>query len=183
MSVVNILMVVDTAKLVHDKASLIPNSSFASPIGLGNGASYIYMVADYRFVVGSNAISELKIQLHSEDIIRWRVDAIDKGQSLSPLFVEFETNYDTGINPADFLSPFPPQFVKSHINVYEPNSVTDLDGPSSKVTFPDYYFETTAISAPTGDTTVTYQWKFKLIDQDGVVQGYFQWDPFIVILQ
>ncbi|MCD9031258.1 inclusion body family protein [Luteimonas sp. Y-2-2-4F] len=184
MAIANILTVIDTAKIITDKSSQIPDSSFESPIGLGSGETYVYMVADSRFTLSGagEGTSELTIKLHSEDIIRWRFAAFDNGQSLSPIVVQFENYYTGGYaDPAEYLNPDPPGYNEDSINIYVSPSVDDLDGSPVKQPLQDRYFETKIKKAPEADVKICYQWKFKLVDQNGLLRGYYDWDPFIIV--
>lgn len=169
MATIDILVVIDAETLIATK----PGGTLNNPIGLGSfGTSdpFVYMIAPGDFVASNQAKSELDVQAHSGDILRWTITSPTRGQLYNPILHNFQTK-----DPNALTSP---QMLDIQLNVFAPTKVTAPTGPFSPVTYQDYVWQATLLQP---GQQIQYNWSFLILDNDGTLVGAYAWDPFVTV--
>lgn len=171
---IDILSVIDTATLASKVANgSIPKGSISSPTSLGSYSqsdTYVFMITEGSYVVNDQAKSELTIACEVGDNIRWTITNPGAGVEYSCILYNFAS---AAINTAISEPICLPMDVNLYINGETPNTSTPR-----AINYTSSAWQTTALAAC---NSVQYSWSFQLIDENGNILGYFQWDPFITI--
>lgn len=171
---IDILCVVDAATLAAKVANgQLPAGSLNAPTSLGSYSQsdvYVFMITENCYVVNEQAQSELTIQCDVGDNIRWTITNPGAGVEYSSILYNFQSAaIGTYVTQPICL----PLAVNLYINnPSNPTSATPIAYTSSA-------WQTTALQAC---NSVQYSWSFQVLNQQGIVIGYFQWDPFITIV-
>lgn len=169
MATIDILVVVDAETLVNT----LPGGSEGHETYLGAwGTSdpYIYMIAPGAYVISDQAQSELNVNAHSGDIVRWTITSPTRGQLYNPILYSFATGDPNALTA--------PQMLDLTLDVFEPTNVSAPTGPFSQVRYQDYVWQATLLEP---NQSVQYTWCFLILDNDGNLKGAYKWDPFITI--
>ncbi len=164
-NIIPVLILVDGQEIVK---SVGRGGTLASPKPLYDIQNKcIYMIANKSFVGNNNKTSELLLNADPEDMIQWRVAAIERA-NYSPILVKYVSNNEDALE-----SPFQavvrqPYFIQA--NAHQP------DGAVKQEVKMDVELMASVLKA---HQVVVYHMTIKLVDHDGNTIGYYKWDPFI----
>ena len=168
MSEIPILIVCDAANTVKNVGK---GGTLANPRSLGSQqSSCIFMITENSYLVNNQAGAELEVKVHSGDIIMWRATTVTKGNDYNIILVKYTSDSPTYVED--------PEMKNVTLDLWEPADVKNPDGSMKEVNYPDYELQATVLLP---NHRVTYHWTFKLVDRDGNVLGYYNWDPYIKI--
>ncbi|KFE61976.1 AidA/PixA family protein [Hyalangium minutum] len=166
---VDILTVIDAKSIVEDFSN--NRGSKDRPAGLGNNAGeYIYMLVKRSVVSGAEAYYELKVDVKTNDILRWRTASLTMNTGYSTLAYGMTVSAGAGLITS-------PQPFETSIKIPTPQLNGGSIGSVGTQPYKDFFFQTTAQQPG----NVTYQIQFMLSDSEGKAWGYFTWDPYISI--
>ncbi|HHG84278.1 MAG TPA: hypothetical protein ENJ82_05970 [Bacteroidetes bacterium] len=162
------IMIVFDGETIQEKAGT--GGSMDHPISLGGiQGNCIYMMAQNNYVVSDQAGAELNISAEPEDIVQWRATSIDR-TNYSPILVEFDVSSGS-------------QYISTAVDTlptlyyYLSKDANNPDSGTQQASGLESIWQATVLN--TG--SVTYHWTLKLMDREGNVIGYYNWDPFITI--
>lgn len=138
------------------------NSDPNNPVEIS--ANFVYMVTNQGNVVTGEGGGELNVSAQTDDVLRWREATLNPEYSV--LLYAFTPQ--TGL-----ISP--PQPLQSTITVPVPNAGNPLQ--PGRQTIQDYFWESTVLNPG----TLTYHFRFMIVNRAGAELGYYSWDPFITI--
>ena len=163
--IIDILIAVDTETIISTYGT---NTDSNNPVQVANAANLIYMIVRSDEVVTGNGGTELKVAAQTLDVIRWRETSLTLNATYSTILYEF-----VAISGDDLISNPIPLIVE----VEDPLPVpADPLHPTTQE-IQSYFWNCTVLKAG----TVTYHFKFMIMDRDNKVQGYYWWDPYIQI--
>lgn len=163
--IIDVLIAIDTESIINDYGT---NTDPNSPAQVATDKNYIYMIVRSDEAVSGNAGAELTIAAKTLDVIRWRETSLTLNATYSTILYEFDSTN------ADGLITTPQPIV---VEVKTPLPVASDPLHPSTQTINDYFWNCTVEKAG----SVTYHFKFMILDRDNNVQGYYWWDPFIQI--
>lgn len=167
MATIPVMIVFDGETIV---STFGQGGSESAPITI-NSSNCVYMIAQGNYVVNSQANYELKIKAEPEDIIQWRATAVDR-TDYSPILTQFVVSSGTSlIGTAQQNQPT--------LYYYLSADPSNPDNGVRQTSCLDAVWQATVLSPG----KVTYRWRFKLLDREGSVLGYYTWDPYIQINQ
>lgn len=164
-----ILTVIDCESILQH----VPPGQVGQEASLGawnTSDQFIFMICSGDYVASDQGKSELKIGVHSGDIVQWTVTDPTAGQAYSPVLYGFATS-QTNVMTA-------PVMISETLAVYEPQDTSSPTGPFKQVSYPDYVWQAT-ITTP--GVSIQYSWKFLILDNNGTNLGAYTWDPFITV--
>jgi len=176
MATVDILCVIDADTLATAVANHTLNpGTVDSPTALGSYNSsdtYIFMIADGQYVVNNQAKSELSISCNVNDTIRWTISNPSAGVDYNCMLYNFESGgIGTYITQPIVTTVAATSYYNNPLNVNTPDPTAYMLSA----------WTCNALEA-TNPASVQYNWSFQLINtSNGLVIGYFYWDPFIQI--
>jgi hypothetical protein len=162
---IDVLVVFDAATILANPTS--PSQDPNNPTSVGGN---IFMIVDAAHAIGGQAGTELNMSAQTGDTIRWR-EATLAPTDFEALLYGFTQEPSTTQQPL-ITTPAPIQ-----ITVTEPFPNPNAPTTPQTQTVQDYFWSCTVENAG----SLTYQFQFMLISRDGVVQGFFTFDPFIQI--
>jgi len=163
--IIDVLIAIDTESIINDYGT---NTDPNNPTQVDTSKNYIYMIVRSDEAVSGNAGAELTIAAKTLDVIRWRETSPTLNATYSTILYEFDSPNSDGLITT-------PQPIVVEINTPLPVASDPLH-PSTQ-TIKDYFWNCTVEKAG----SVTYHFKFMIVDRDNNIQGYFWWDPFIQI--
>lgn len=169
MAETQILSVIDCESILKN----VPPGTIGNEASIGSNQTsdqFVFMIASGDFLASNQGKSELNVNVHSGDIIQWTVTDPTSGQEYSPVLYGFTTGSANAITP--------PVMISETLNVAQPQHTSSPTGPFTSVEYPDYVWQATVVQP---SVTVQYSWKFVIIDNNGVQQGAYSWDPFISV--
>lgn len=130
--------------------------------------SLIFMVTDADNVVKGQGGAELNVKAVVGDTLRWREANISLGFEDTALFYRFLATAG-----GNLISTPTPLLAEADLPVPNP-----LDPLHPKVQKVQNHFWNSVVLAK---GAVTYRFYFMLVNRDGSIHGYYQWDPYITI--
>lgn len=163
--IIDVMIAIDTESVIEQYGN---NTDPDNPVQIDTTKNYIYMIVRSDEAVSGNAGAELTIAAKTLDVIRWRETSLTLNSAYSTILYKFESTNASGL----ITSPQP-----IIAEVQTPLPVADDPLHPSTQTIQDYFWNCTVEKAG----SVTYHFKFMIVDRDNNVLGYFWWDPFIQI--
>lgn len=169
---INILVAVNGTQLAQQVADGSINAGTqSSPTSLGsyhNSDVYISMTAQNSVVVNDGGQSELTVAANSGDTLRWSMQTFDGNSDYTAYLYAGRFNPPANISSLIYL----PVTTSSYL----PTSSNPLAAPS--LVHNSAYFAQGTVLKP--GATIQYFMEFTLVNNsNGVIVGYFSWDPFI----
>ena len=127
------------------------------------------MIANNSYVTNFQATSALNIHAMPGDFVQWRISAVDR-RYFSPVLVHYASSH--------------PRCCKTPLNRLLGYRFSSQKTPPTRipgvkqVRVEDVQMTAEVLAI---DTTVTYNWTFKLVDRRGSTLGYYDWNPKIKI--
>jgi nematocidal protein AidA len=161
--IIDVLVVVDAETIIESYGK---NTDPSNPTQVTAGL--IYMITKQADVVSGNAGNELNFKARTLDVIRWRETTLSLSAAYDAILYGF-----VAAAGGDLISP--PLPLLADVRTPLPNPA-DPTHPGAQ-TIKSYFWTSTVLAAG----SVTYHFNFMIVDRDGVVQGYYWWDPFIQV--
>lgn len=163
--IIDVLIAIDAETII---SQLGTNTDPNNPAQVTD-ATLIYMVTKQADAMSGNAGNELNIKAETEDVIRWRETSLSLNSDYVGILYGFQ---QTG-GGDQLISP--PTPLQATVTTPLPNPADPLHPTTQQIE--NYFWETTVLNPG----TVTYHFKFMIIDRHSKVLGYYWWDPFITI--
>lgn len=129
----------------------------------------VFMIANNSYVTNFQATSALNIHAMPGDFVQWRISAVDR-RYFSPVLVHYASSHPRVLqNPSQSIVGLP---------FFIPENPSHPDSGVKQVRVEDVQMTAEVLAI---DTTVTYNWTFKLVDRRGSTLGYYDWNPKIKI--
>jgi len=161
--IIDVLIAIDVESIINNYGT---NTDCNNPVQIDSNKNYIYMIVRSDEAVSGNAGAELTIAAKTLDVIRWRETSLTLNCTYSTILYEFDSTDAAGLITT-------PQPIVVEVNTPLPVASDPLH-PATQ-TINDYFWNCTVERAG----SITYHFKFMIVDRDNNVQGYYWWDPFI----
>ncbi|MDF5756331.1 inclusion body family protein [Spongiactinospora sp. TRM90649] len=162
--IINVLIAIDAETILEQIGK---NSDPNSPAYVSDSSNLIYMTTRQN-QLGSSPGSELTVNASPMDVIRWRETTLSLNSNYTSVLYRFDAS-----SGGDLISTPEPRLV--HINQPLPGKGDPLEITTQNVY--TYYWECDVLD--TG--SVTYHFRFVILNSKGEKLGYYYWDPFINI--